>query len=48
MPMTECMRMMNGPMMGVMMLGAGLFLLLLVAVLLLTFVALVRHLRKSA
>lgn len=36
---------MNGPMMGLMMGGAGLLLLLLVAVLILSLVALVKYLR---
>jgi len=45
--MNDCMDMMNGPMMGVMMLGGGLLLLLVVAVLLLGVVALLKYLRSS-
>ena len=39
------MGMMNGPMMGAMMIGGGLVLLLVVAVLVLSLVALVKYLR---
>ena len=39
--------MMNGPMMGAMMIGGGLVLLLVVAVLVLSLVALVKYLRGS-
>ena len=39
------MRMMNGPMMGLMMAGGGLVLLLVFAVLVLSLVALVKYLR---
>lgn len=39
------MGMMNGPMMGLMMLGGGLVLLLVLAVLVLSLVALVKYLR---
>ena len=39
------MGMMNGPMMGMMMLGGGLVLLLVLAVLVLSLVALVKYLR---
>lgn len=38
------MGMMDGPMMGMMMLGGGLFMLLVVTVLVLALVALVKHL----
>lgn len=48
MPMSECMGMMDGPMMGMMMLGGGLVLLLVLAVLILSVVALVKYLRGSA
>ncbi|MEQ9038825.1 MAG: hypothetical protein RIE24_10760 [Silicimonas sp.] len=41
------MDMMNGPMMGTMMLGGGLLLLLVVAVLLLSLVALLKYLRSA-
>ena len=43
--MSERMGMMGGPMMGMMMLGGGVFMLLLVTVLVLALVALVKHLR---
>ncbi|MEO1911075.1 MAG: hypothetical protein ABGX10_11710 [Paracoccus sp. (in: a-proteobacteria)] len=39
------MGMMDGPMMGIMMLGGGLFMLLVVTVLVLALIALVKHLR---
>lgn len=42
------MALMDGPMMGMMMLGGGLFMLLVVAVLVLALVALVKHLRGRA
>ena len=45
MPMSECMGMMDGSMMGAMMFGGGLVLLLVVAVLVLSLVALVKYLR---
>ncbi|WP_185805209.1 hypothetical protein [Pontivivens nitratireducens] len=45
--MSNCMDMMNGPMMGVMMFGGGLLLLLVAAVLVLSLVALVKYLRSS-
>ncbi|WP_299846014.1 hypothetical protein [uncultured Jannaschia sp.] len=41
------MGMMNGPMMGAMMMGGGLVLLLVVAVLVLSLVALVKYLRGA-
>ena len=41
------MGMMNGPMMGLMMLGGGLVLLLVVAVLVLSLVALVKYVRGA-
>lgn len=45
--MSECMgRMMNGPMMGLMIAGGGLVLLLVLAVLVLSPVALVKYLRR--
>lgn len=47
-PMSECMGLMDGPMMGMMMLGGGLFMLLVVAVLVLALVALMKHLRGPA
>jgi len=40
--------MMNGPMMGMMMIGGGLFLLLILAVLVLSLLALIKFLRRSA
>ena len=40
--------MMSGPMMGAMMLGGGLVVLLVLAVLVLGLVALAKHLRRSA
>ena len=46
-PMSECMGMMGGPMMGVMMFGGGLVLLLLVVVLVLSLVALVKYIRGT-
>lgn len=45
MPMNECMGMMDGSMMGAMMIGGGLLLLLILAVLVLSLVALVKYLR---
>jgi hypothetical protein len=42
------MGMMDGPMMGIMMLGGGLVLLLVLAVLILSVVALVKYLRGPA
>ncbi|WP_276326087.1 hypothetical protein [Palleronia marisminoris] len=39
--------MMNGPMMGLMMLGGGLLLLLVLAVLVLSLVALVKYVRRA-
>ena len=39
--------MMSGPMMGAMMLGGGLFLLLLLAVLVLSVIALVKYIRGA-
>ena len=45
--MSECMMgMMDGPMMGLMMAGGGLVLLLVLAVLVLSLVALVKYLRR--
>ncbi|SFH29076.1 hypothetical protein SAMN04488020_109141 [Palleronia marisminoris] len=41
------MGMMNGPMMGLMMLGGGLLLLLVLAVLVLSLVALVKYVRRA-
>ncbi|SFJ29041.1 hypothetical protein SAMN05216258_1286 [Albimonas pacifica] len=41
------MGMMNGPMMGLMMLGGGLVLLLVLAVLVLSLVALVKYVRRA-
>jgi hypothetical protein len=41
------MGMMNGPMMGLMMLGGGLVLLLILAVLVLSLVALVKYVRGA-
>ena len=46
-PMSECMSMMSGSMMGTMMFGGGLVLLLLVAVLVLSLVALVKYIRRA-
>ena len=40
------MGMMNGPMMGLMMLGGGLVLLLILAVLILSLVALTKYVRR--
>ena len=40
--------MMNGPMMGAMMLGGGVVLLLLVAVLVLSVIALAKYIRGAA
>lgn len=45
--MNDCMDMMNGSMMGVMMFGGGLLLLLVAAVLVLSVVALVKYLRSA-
>ncbi|MBW3097741.1 hypothetical protein [Pseudohoeflea coraliihabitans] len=46
--MNDCMMgMMNGPMMGAMMIGGGLVLLLVVTVLVLSLVALVKYLRGA-
>ncbi len=42
------MGMMNGPMMGLMMLGGGLVLLLVLAVLVLSLVALVKYIRGAS
>jgi hypothetical protein len=45
--MSERVDMMSGPMMGAMMFGGGLFLLLLVAVLVLSLVALIKYIRGT-
>lgn len=45
--MSECMGMMNGPMMGAMMLVGGVVLLLLVAVLVLSVIALAKYIRGA-
>ena len=47
MPMNECMGMMDGSIMGAMMIGGGLVLLLILAVLVLGLVALVKYLRGA-